>query len=228
MILRVSSPAQEGVYQGSKYLKYQVLCDAKELGRLFESLPRFWIYPLTGVVADGQPIDQNRFLLEYGCWIEELKGGRVPSDACLRKLLASALTADPEALWQQKISEGRSLIKIGKPLIQLQAHFFTYSPIDGVFRPMSLGVGSIFWGLQFSFPQIYQNPKTMELLEVDEGPNRELFSNIKRWVREETRATPFLVEGKRVNVPIRLGKGCFPWIHSHPQLREQKIGIYAD
>jgi hypothetical protein len=226
MTLRTSTPALEGVYQGSKYLKHHVLCDSAELSELFSILGSFSIYPLTGLV-DGLPIDSERFIQEYGRWIEELKKGRLPSDADLRRLLACVFTAEPDALWKQEVPRGRFLIKMGKPCVQVQAHFFTYSPIDAVFRPMTMGQASIFWGLQFSFPQIYQDPKTMEFFEIDESPNQELFQKIKQWARDMTRATPFIVDEKRVNVPIRLGKNCFSWIHHHPQLIEQKIGVYA-
>jgi hypothetical protein len=224
MTLRISTLADEGVYQGSKYLKFQVLCDVEELKGLFDG--SFTIYPLTGL-RDGAPIEPEQFLEEYGTWVEELKQGRVPTDAALRRMLAAAFTAEPDALWKQEVPGNRFMIKMAKPVVQVQAHFFTYSPIDGVFRPMTMGTENIFWGLQFSFPQIYQDPKTMEFFEIDESPNAELFQKIKLWVRNETRATPFMVDGKRVNVPIRLGKNCFSWIHNHPQLIEQKIGVYA-
>lgn len=226
MTLRISTPQNEGVYQGSKYLKYQVLCDLEELKSLFGRLEPFSIYPLTGL-GDGEPISEERFLEAYGSWIEKLKRGDVPTDAELRAVLACAFTAESDALWKQEIPGNRYIIKMGGPVVQVQAHFFTYSPIDGVFRPMTMGASNIFWGLQFSFPQIYQEPKTMELLEVEECPNAELFQKIKQWVRDETRATPFVVDGKKTNVPIRLGKNCFSWIHSHPQLIEQKIGVHV-
>lgn len=222
MTLRISTPNLEGVYQGSKYLKYQLLCDADELARLFERFNRFWIYPLTGL-SDGEPIDPSHFLKVYTCWMEELKKGQVPTDADLRALLACAITDDTDALWKQEVPGNRFIVKMGKPLIQVQAHFFTYSSVDGVFRPMTMGQDSIFWGLQFSFPQIYQNPKTMELLDVEKGA---MFQTLKQWVRDETRPTPFLVDGKKINVPIRLGKNCFSWIQNHPQLKS--FGVYGE
>ncbi len=41
----------------------------------------------------------------------------------------------------------------------------------------------------------------------------------KQWVRDNTRATPFSVEGKKINATMRLGKNCFSWINHHPQLK---------
>jgi hypothetical protein len=217
MTLRTSTLSIEGVYQGSKYLKYHVLCDMEELKTLFEALDPFWIFPLTGA-GSGTGIEKESFLKEYGSWIEKLKRGHLPEGADLKKLLACAFTTELEALWKQEVPGERFIIKIAKPVVLVQAHFFTYSSIDGVFRPMTMGEKSIFWGLEFSFPQIYQDPKTMELLEVDKSENWAFFQKIKHWVRNSTKATPFTVEGKKINVPIRLGKNCFSWIHQHPQL----------
>jgi|SRR5579872_1384283 len=223
--LRISTLAKEGLYQGSKFLKYQVFCDAEELAPLFKE--SFTLFPLTGLCG-GQPLAPSYFLDEYRSWTQMLREGKIPPDAQLRKIVACAMTADLEALWLQPVADGRFIVKISKPVIQIQAHFFTYSSIDGVFRPMTMGPESIFWGLQFSFPQIYQNPKTMELLEVEESANTELFQKVKRWVRDSTRATPFVVDGKKVNATIRIGKNSFSWIKNHPQLAAKQIGLYEN
>lgn len=225
MTLRTSTVEIEGTYQGSKYLKYQVLCSALELRDLFERCSPSVLYHLTGL-SDGKSLERDLFIQEYDHWIQMLQEGKVPSDQQLKSILAAGLSKSADGFWKQELANGRYIIKMAKPIIQIQAHFFTYSSIDKVFRPMTMGHNSIFWGLQFSFPQIYQDPKTMELLKSDQTENAKLFQIIKQWVKDETRPTPFLVEGKKVNVPIRLGKSCFSWIHKHPQLKE--IGIYAN
>jgi hypothetical protein len=92
---------------------------------------------------------------------------------------------------------------------------------------MSMGVKAIFWGIQISYPQIYQDPKSMELLKVGESNNSELFALVRSWVRDATRPTPFVVSGMKTNVPIRLGKQCFSWIGAHPQLKEQGIVVHG-
>lgn len=221
MKVRTSTLEKEGLYQAAKWLKFQVLVEGLET--LFERLEPFEIFPLTGIV-NGEPIAKELFLKTYREWVEGLKGGKVPDDRELRKMLAAVWTEDPESLWLQEIPGKGYLIKVCKAALHVQAHWFRYSPIDGVFRPMSMGEGSIFWGLQFSFPQIYRDGKTMEFQEVRE--NR-LVKQMRLWLREKTRATPFLVEGKRVNVPIRLGKECFSWICRHPQLVDQGIAVHG-
>lgn len=219
--MRVSTPQIEGLYQASKWLKVQVLCDAEELASLFAFLNPFKIYPLTGFVETADPeLSQELFLKEYGSWIEMLQKGEVPTHAELKRVLACCWTKREESVWLQAVSGERYLVKVAEPVLQVQAHFFTYSSIDGVFRPMSMGLGSIFWGLQISYPQIYQDPKTQDLLEAGQHPNAALFKILRQWVRDFTRATPFIADGKKINVPIRLGKKCFSWIQKHPQLSE--------
>lgn len=222
-MLRISTLENEGVYQGSKWLKFQVLCQREELENLFERLRPFFIFPLTGIV-DGNPISEEVFLTEYESWISGLKIGRIPENLALKKILAAAFTDDLEALWLQEVPGKGYLMKMAKPTLLVQAHWFSYSEIDGVFRPMSMGLESVFWGLQFSFPGVYQDAKTMELREVERG---KLFETVRLWVRDATRATPFVVGGNRINSPIRLGKLCFPWIGQHPQLQAQGISIHG-
>ncbi|MBI5273022.1 MAG: hypothetical protein HY861_03465 [Chlamydiia bacterium] len=223
MTLRISNASKEGIYQGSKWLKFQVLCDEQELRALFQALHPFFLFPLTGM-GSGKAFAEEDFLQEYGSWIAGLREGRVPTDGQLRRILAAAITDDLESLWLQEI-EGKGFItKIGKPVVQMQAHFFSYSDVDEVLRPMSMGLESVFWGVQFSYPQIYQDAKTMELRNVERG---RLFEQVRLWVREFTRATPFIVGKKKINAPIRLGKACFSWIQLHPQLIQRSLGVYA-
>lgn len=220
MSLELSTVAEEGIYQGAKYLKYQVLCSQKELAALF-AYP-FSIYPLTGI-GDAEPIDKNVFLDEYGAMIDQLQQGQIPSDGALRRLFASAWTEDPKSLWKLAVPGGY-LVKLRKPVVQAQAHFFTYSSLDQEFRPMTLGTEAIFWGLQLSYPQVYQDPKSHEFFEMERGG---FWEEIGRWIRNYTRPTPFVVDGQKKNVPIRLGKECFSWIRCYPQLHLRGIDVDA-
>jgi lipoprotein signal peptidase len=216
--LPISTPEKEGVYKAAKWLKFQVLCDATELKKLIDRLPGLTAFPL-GVFCDGQAIAWDTWLAEQQRAIDALKGGQVPED----KGGAVCWTQDRAALWLHKIDNKGFLVKIRTPVVQVQPHSLTYSPVDGVFRPMSFGPESIVWGLQFSYPQLYQDPVTNEVIAA---PKSAVFEEIRKWVRETTRATPFQVGEKRINVPIRVGKRVLPWIARHPQLVRQQITIW--
>jgi hypothetical protein len=209
----ISTLEKEGHFQAAKWLVVQALVDEVELGQLMEE--DFLIYPLSGLFTlDAFPMEKGLYLKAYGSWIAALKEGVVPVPA--KELSAVAWARSPDDLWLQEVPGGRYMPKPRRPFVRVQVHHMTYSPIDDVFRPMNLSADSIFWGLQFSFPQVYQCSKTKELLEVEDG---ELFQSIRKWIRNVTVPTPMLVKGKQVNLPIRLGKRCFPWINRHPQLK---------
>jgi hypothetical protein len=53
----------------------------------------------------------------------------------------------------------------------------------------------------------------------------DLFKKLQKWVRTETTATSFDVQGKKINVPIRLGKKCRSWANSIPQLVETGLKV---
>lgn len=221
MTLRISTLAQEGNFQAAKWLKIQLLIDGDELSSLLAA--PLYIYPLSGAFSLASlPVTKEEFLATYRSWIDTLQKGNIPQCTALR---TTAWTASPDALWLQEIPGERYLVKPCAPLIQVQVHEMGYSTLDGVFRPMVLSQDSIFWGLQISFPQVYQEAKTMELLEVEESPNADLFQSIRKWTRDNTLATPMLVDGKRVNIPMRLGKQCFSWINNHPQLLRRGLGV---
>jgi hypothetical protein len=214
MMLRISDPETEGVFQASKWLKIQVLLDGTELAELIETLQPFWMFQIGGI-GSGEPTSQEVFLNEYQQAVEALQKGIVP-----KSMKAMVFVDDLNALWLQKVGDGKYLTKISKPVLHVQTHYFTYS--EGTFRSMSMGTTSIFWGLQFSFPGLYQDPKTMEFHQVKEGA---LFRKIQLWTRAQTRATPFLIEARKMNSPMRIGKKCFSWINSHPQLILQNIQV---
>ena len=171
---------------------------------------------------------KNAFLAHYKSYIEELKSGRSPDPMNYRPLFSPAMTTTTEALFTIPIGVNQQIVRICKPIIQLQAHQINYSSVDGKFHPMVFGPDSISWGVQFSYPQLYQDPVTKEVTSVKDGdafPNTPLFHTLQKWMRQHTVPTPFLVDGKAINVPMRLGKECFSWIDSHPQLIKKGISV---
>lgn len=215
--------------QASKWLKVQLLVDASEMESLFTALGDFSIYVTGAVVlkAAGE-ITHKVFLKAYEKYISALKEGVIPPESVYRQLFGAVLNKDPEALFAVAVGPDRQLLRVAKPVIQMQPHSMDYSPYDGKFRAMVYGLDSILWGVQFSYPQLFLDAETKEPENVDDSerfPNTVLFKNLQRWIRNHTLPTPFLVEGKKINVPIRLGKKCLPWINKHPQLAPKNIQV---
>jgi hypothetical protein len=227
--LRLSTQQIEGVLRVSKWSKYQVLLDPQEMKDLFAEISPFWIYTVSEPVTEKTAvISQEDFLSQYETYARSLKEGVLPEEGHLRRLFSSIFTSTPDILYAMKVGQEKYLVKALKPVVQLQAHQFFVSSVDGRIHPMVLGKDSVSWGIQFSYPQIYQNPKDHDFFKVVDSsdfPNTKLFTNLVKWMRRNTLPTPFVIDGKRTNAPIRLGKKCMSWINKHPQLQEKGIEI---
>lgn len=229
-ILRVFTLTDAKPMQASKWLKCQLLLDAEEMQALFQSLGNFYIY-LTGSIqnrGEGE-ISHENFLACYRQYVEALKSGELPEEELYRNLFSAVFTVSRDMLYAVSVSDEKILIRVEKPVVQLQSHRIDYSPFDQKFRSMVLGADSILWGIQFSYPQLFEDSITKDVLQIKNDPkafpNTQFFYKLQHWVRHNTAPTPFIVEDKVFNVPIRLGKECFSWINRHPQLKKRGISV---
>jgi hypothetical protein len=227
--LRIASLDSEPPMEVSKWLKIQVLLDFEEMVHLFEALGEFEIY-LTGTVTkvgEGR-VPKLEFITIYKGYVQSLIEGKLPDDSIFRSYFNAILTTSSDLLYSIPVLEGRQLIRASKPVIQLQSHSMDYSVHDGKFRPMIFGRDSIPWGIQFSYPQLFLDPNTKEILQIKEDetfPNTHLFRKLQKWIRKQTIPTSFQVENHKINVPMRLGKCCLTWINNHVQLCHKKIKV---
>ncbi len=213
--------------EASKWLQVQALLDIDEMTQLFEALGSFKMYKIgTLLNRDETELTKDKFLDTYRNYVSILKEGKVPLELDYRSEFTSVITVSPDLIEVVPVEGGRQIIRVVKPVIQIQVHRLGYSVIEEKFRPMVKGKESITWGVQFSYPQLFQEAE--EVYKVDESelfPNTRLFHILQKWMRQQTIPTPFLVDGKKMNVPIRLGKNCFSWINRHPQLIEKNITV---
>jgi hypothetical protein len=227
--LRISSPKEEGVLQVSKWIKCQVLLDNDEMAELLSELAPLHFCVVSEPVKKGNGVISSELFLEhYKTYVEALKQGRLADESLFRKFFSSAVTCTTDVMYATSVGKDRYLIKPVKPVIQLQAHHFFYSQLDGKFHPMVLSTESVTWGVQFSYPQLYQDPKSHRIAKVAnsaEFPNTPVFARLLKWLRHHTLPTPFFVKDQRVNAPIRIGRQCLEWICHHPQLKEKEIRI---
>jgi hypothetical protein len=226
--LAISSPSQEGTFQASKWLHWQALLDEEEMIALCNHLSPFSIHIVSTLVERPHGyVSVEQFLDQYKVYITSLKQNREPDEKRCRPFFSSVFTRDQNALYAMEAGE-KYLIKPRIPVIQLQLHHVFHSSVDGKFYPKVHGTNSISWGIQFSYPQIFQDPITREIVKVDNSsrfPNTELFTELSRWLRSHTLPTPFVVREQRMNQPIRLGKQCWRWIAQHPQLSSKGIHV---
>lgn len=215
-------------FQASQWQKSSLLIDVDEMRALLTSLENFWMIKVAGLIPLGQEIfSQEDFLEGYSCYIQSLKGE--PSSVIdWRSLFSSIWTVDLSTVYSVPIDKSKGLVKVARPVVQLQRHRFDYSVADGTFRSQVFGEKSIDWGIQFSYPALYQdaNFQILKVRESAEFPNTAFFKHFQRWVRMHTIPTSF--EGthqKRVNLPIRLGRRCLTWINTYPPLVERGLVV---
>ena len=227
--IRISSAKLEGVLQVSKWLKVQVFLDTDEMQELLRSLAPVEFVVVSGLIkAEQAVISSKAFQEKYADYVSLLKQGQIPSTDQFRSFFSAAMTRSLDVFYAIAAGDERYLIKPLKPVVQLQAHHFFYSTLDRKFHPMVLSEDSVTWGLQFAYPQLYQDPKTRQVIKVtdsSEFPNSQLFSKLLKWIRSSTLPTPFEVDGVRTNSPIRIGKKAYAWIKNHPQLQRDGISI---
>jgi hypothetical protein len=226
--LRMSTTA-EPTLQASKWQKCQVLLDDVEMASLFESLGDISLYLCGGVLQKGQErFPLKAFLGKYHTYIHQLKSGTVPDINEYRPFFSAFMTTTPDALFAIPVETDKLLVRVSKPIVQVQLLNFHYSDIDNTFHGGVFGKDSIVWGLQFSYPQLYQDAVTKQVDMVRNSskfPNSLLFNKLQKWMRQNSIPTPFIVNGTIVNVPLRIGKNCLSWINSHPQLIKESLSV---
>ncbi|MGC2596083.1 MAG: hypothetical protein WA347_07375 [Rhabdochlamydiaceae bacterium] len=227
--IQISSPKAEGIMQVSKWLKVQVLLDSDEMEALIKELgDLFFVIVSDKVKLDEAVIAPRAFLEKYADYVDLLKQGQLPPIEEFRRIFSCGVSADLEIFYAMEVSGDRFLIRPKKPVLQLQAHHFFYSTLDRKFHPMVLSPDSISWGLQITYPQLYQDQITHQVVKVinsPDFPNTAVFTKLLKWMRSFTLPTPFEVDGRQTNSPIRIGKQSLAWIKNHPQLKQRGIEI---
>lgn len=230
--IRISTPKVEGILQVSKWLKFQVLLDIDEMHDLLSCLGEAqFVCVAEPVKLNDAVISSSLFEEKYAIYVNHLKQGEVPVVNAFRRYFSSAMTSNLDPFYAIVAGPEKYLIKPIQPVIQLQGHSFFYSERDGKFHPMVLSEESVTWGLQFSYPTLFQDLKTRKINKVSDiphFPNNVLFSKLSKWMRNATLPTPFEVGGVRTNSPIRIGKKSLAWIKSHPQLKLKGIAISSN
>ncbi|MBS0629900.1 MAG: hypothetical protein JSS30_06740 [Verrucomicrobia bacterium] len=212
--------------QVSKSRKLPILIDAEEMRELLAVLGEFSIFDVSRKVSkESAEILKADFLKVYSEYVNGIKTGKLIDEAPLRPYFSAIFTLTTDVLYALPVGKDHYLIKAKRPVVQLQRHHFIYTD---TFHSGVMGAESVTWGIQFSYPQLFLDPETNAIGKVEKNPNfpnTELFQNLAVWVRNNTVATPFVVQGKVRNQPIRLGKRCFTWINNHPALKARNLYV---
>ena len=226
MKIRISHPQDEGFLQASKWLTFRVLLGIEELSGLIDALPPFFIYNSSKLTPFSETLIEAQAFKEGYChYLKSLeKGDFIRAPSCF----STIWTTLESSVYAFEVKKGQFIIKPTLPPVQLSHHQFSFSHNNQTFHSMLHSLESIPWGLQFSYPQIFSNSLGGEVVEVlkNQGmPNTALFLALSKWMRKETRPTPFLYEGKRLNAIFRIGKNSLKWAEKHLNMAPLRIKI---
>jgi hypothetical protein len=202
--LRISHISKEGVLEGSKWISYQVLLDGLEMQDLFKHLMPCFLINVSQVITNQSGI----FLLEdffklYHQYTETL--AVTPE---MRPFFSAHVTSSLDTHYAMEVKENTYLIKPLLPSLQLKICSFHFERETQKFHTMCFGKKEISWGLEFSYPALYRDPKTREIVQTlrSNTCNLSLFKKAVAWIRQHTRPTPLLIDGKKIIAPFRIGR----------------------
>jgi hypothetical protein len=207
-------------FQGSQWQKYYLLLETNELEILLATLSDVELF------HSGSVLPLEEFYVSKNLFLEIYKNAL--KDLTYLSPISFFATSDSKSFVYRSFGDGRGMLHTYYPVLQIQAHAFAVSFDQKRFFPMVLGENSVSWGLQFSFPQLFEDPKTGEVIKVlhpNATCNSGMFSEFRQWVRHFTKAARFSLDGKECFSPLRLGKKCFSWINTHPQFKKHKLEI---
>lgn len=236
------SPQTAPQFLASKWLHTPFLIETSEWRDLLELIGASHFFRSAGLVPPGElELFKEQFLDEWERYLATLQGDQPQTNMGHNLPTRDPSIIDPFSLFWTKDNNSIGIIDVGQkecaiqllPTIVLQSHRFHYSAIDGKFRRQVFGKEAISWGVQASFPTLYQdaNRTTVQVLSsqalASHFQNVQLWKLLQRWLKEKSVPVGFMIDGKRVVIPFRLGFQCFSWIKKHHELRTRGLEIYT-
>lgn len=219
--LSISLPSKEGILRCSKWVSYTFLISLNELQYLFDILSNFYlINTFEPCPLEKAVLPHAAFLEIYNKYIKLLANGDIPDPSLYKKAFYHSISSSLENLYAMEVSKGY-LIKPKKPLIFLRPAAITYSELDQKLRSTLPSQKTILWGLEASYPQIYENSLTRETKTIINDfnyPNSSLFHILRKTLRKLSEPFQLQLPDKKIMTPFRIGKEVKNWIHHHPQL----------
>lgn len=208
--LDISTVEKEGELHCSKWLKHAVLLTMEEMKLLWGVLdPYFLLSPVQIVPKENWRVLKERFLSQYAQYLVWLQEEKEFPPSSLRKEFTLLLTDSLNAVYAVPLPQDRILVKARAPVIQIQIYHCFISAFDQKIYPMAMNADSFTWGLQFSYPQIYEDPKNgiFKKVLLDGGfGNTVVYKQIVSWLRKHTKPAAFSIGGNSVVAPFRIGK----------------------
>lgn len=227
MQFEVSLPQAQNRYRASKWIAFQMLLTRNELEDLFNEISAQVFCCIAKVDEEKNLLyHKESYLSLYTSYLEALKS---QNKFLIKQLLISlnvALAYDESSLYKVLAPNNKCLIKIKKPCIQVKPFNFVYHFGLEKFLTNIKSEEAIYFGLEFSFPQIFQDPQSQEIQSLFKNNlslSETYFNKIRLFVREKTKPAKFLISDKRKVATFRIGKTCAGFVEELSFLKEKQL-----
>jgi len=195
--------------QASLWMTQRVLLTPQELQELFDSLPQFFLFSLSAIGPQERfALKRSTFLENYEAFFATLFEHKDARFQFHKKQLTVAMTADLDALHLVQAAQDKYLIHLHQPVIVIGLSVFHYDAESSKVMFTDHLQASIRVGLEFKFPQFYQDPKTMQPVKhfTDKTHlNTQLYKALQKWIRDHTKV---LFLKSQNSLDLRLTPGC--------------------
>lgn len=209
-LLRTSTVEIEGEYKCAKWLHHAVLFSESELEDFLSCLGPCFFLPLAEPVSQGSWCVRKEVVIDrYREYLEMVRNQSDLPSSTVRRFFSLGLTSSLEDVYALPLSGDRIFIKPCRPIVQVQL-YRCYFSAEKKFHPMILHPNSFSFGLQFSYPQIYEDPHTHQFSKVLQDvtfSNTKVYKNIVSWIRSHTKPFTVVADGIVIPAPFRVGKG---------------------
>lgn len=227
--LDVSTIEKEGDLHCSKWVKHAILLDKEEMESFWKVLDSsIMISPVQKVSKEKWQVSKEHFFAQYEKYLSWLRLEEEFPPPALRKEFTLMASSFVEAFYAVSVALDQFIIKARCPVIQIQTYHCFISKFDRKIYPMAMNADSFTYGLQISYPQIYEEPHTGKfkkmLLEKD-FPNTILYKQIVQWLRNHTKPAIFFIGDKEEVAPFRVGKKDKDWMSDHKRFKKILAGF---
>ncbi len=206
---KVSSIEKEGLMHCSKWLRHAVLFTLEEWNDFSSAIGNPMFVVTTVVDKSSWQVSASEFKDKYLSYLEHVKQeASLPSPA-MRRFFTLMISPSIDDFYAVEVGGGRFIIKPRLPVIQMQMYHAFISDLDRQIHPMVLHPQSFSFGLQFSYPQIYEDPVSHTFSKVlldSQFPSSDVFKKMVQWFRANTKPVSILLDGKTLHAPFRQGK----------------------
>ncbi len=159
--------------EASKWMRYPVLMSEAKLKELLDHLDSFTIN--ISKVLSSKEDGRRAFEEAYGRYLQ--------TGVLDRASLSVALTKNKEHIHIQEVGQNKWIARPIYPVVQVALFTFSISQ-EGKVLPHALGKNAVPFGIEFSYPAIYRDPKTEKIENAMLFESAILWKECSRFLRD--------------------------------------------